>query len=574
MGFDEGTSNGDGTECSEGPQCLKSDAVNNGARLGIGTTDVAGWSSGQSEGFRTYKRRKHANSCSESSKLQDDGRAYVKPASQLGNQPLKEPQGVVVENNSCEQIRIRSDGLGDCSQRPSKIVLEHMYQSLSNDKGGMQGCIRDALEFCSDFDGVARAKDYDYHDENRRMCTSSLHLLNGFQKEASGRVGVVSNGHLDSLNHHSVTEMCRHACFNVLISEKFTSLCKLLLENFQGAKIDKLFDFTLINSRMKDGVYDNTPLLFLSDIQQVWGKLQEVGAEMVSIAKNLSNISRSCYNKQFSTWESDSHTKVELGEDCSAYRACTCRRCGDKADGRDCLVCDSCEEMYHVSCIEPAVQEIPPKSWYCAFCTASGIQTPHENCMVCERLNKTVAKGVGNASSCTNEENLNELDDNSNCGTDEGFQQSERSKSLGLCKICECEIQDGEKLKICSHSFCPSRFYHTRCLAKKQLKSYGPDWYCPSCLCRSCLTDKDDDKIVLCDGCDHAYHIYCMKPEQTSIPKGQWFCRSCDLKLQAVKRAKRNYENSEKWKSKGGGGMEMLLTAVNTLNYEENLAGI
>ena len=49
---------------------------------------------------------------------------------------------------------------------------------------------------------------------------------------------------------------------------------------------------------------------------------------------------------------------MEQGEDCSADRACTCRRCGDKVGGRDCLVCDSCEEMYHVSCIKPVVKEI------------------------------------------------------------------------------------------------------------------------------------------------------------------------------------------------------------------------
>ena len=269
---------------------------------------------------------------------------------------------------------------------------------------------------------------------------------------------------------------------------------------------------------------------------------------------------------------------MEQREDCSAYRACTCRRCGDNADERDCLVCDSCEEMYHVSCIEPAVKEIPPKSWYCALCTACGIQSPHKNCLVCERLNRTVVKGVGNGSSCTNEETFNELGDNSKCGTDK---PSKRSNSLERCKICGIEVQAGEKLKLCMHKYCPSRSYHVRCLTKKQQKSYGPGWYCPSCLCRNCLTDRDDDKIVLCDGCDHAYHIYCMKPARTAIPKGKWFCRLCDARLQEIKRAKRVFENSEKWKTKGsmrsdkdGGGMEMLLTAVNTLNYEEELAGI
>ncbi|KAF4348946.1 hypothetical protein G4B88_009461 [Cannabis sativa] len=290
--------------------------------------------------------------------------------------------------------------------------------------------------------------------------------------------------------------------------------------------------------------------------------------------------------------EFDSHTKIDQ-EERNEYKTCTCRLCGEKADGRDCLICDSCEEMYHVSCIESAVEEIPTKSWYCATCIDSGIHSPHENCVVCETMNKTLARGACTRSSCTNEDRLNEPVDNSNCGTDEKL--SNMSKRLEHCKICDGEIQDGDKTKICIHRFCPNKFYHERCLTKKQLKSSSPGWYCPSCLCRSCLIDKDDSEIIICDGCDHAYHIYCLIPEQTTIPEGQWFCRSCDAKLQATRTAKRAYENSKnkqkkkrsgrsvtdgKWKGEDslgldkGGGMEMLLTAVNTLNCDEELAGV
>lgn len=36
--------------------------------------------------------------------------------------------------------------LNDVLQRQwRKFVLDHMYQSLSNDENGMQGCLRDAL---------------------------------------------------------------------------------------------------------------------------------------------------------------------------------------------------------------------------------------------------------------------------------------------------------------------------------------------------------------------------------------------------------------------------------------------
>ncbi len=150
---------------------------------------------------------------------------------------------------------------------------------------------------------------------------------------------------------------------------------------------------------------------------------------------------------------------------------------------------------------------------------------------------------------------------------------------------------------MCGHTFCSNKYYHVRCLTSKQLKSCGSCWYCPSCLCRVCFINQDDDQIVLCDGCDHAYHIYCMKPPRTSIPKGKWFCRKCDAGIQAIRRAKMAYE-SDKWRRTSndvsnqsvnlenkcnnkrvrelekGSGMDMLLTAANTLNLEENLAAI
>ncbi|KAJ0088936.1 hypothetical protein Patl1_32228 [Pistacia atlantica] len=84
------------------------------------------------------------------------------------------------------------------------------------------------------------------------------------------------------------------------------------------------------------------------------------------------------------TRESNSDAKIAQPEACGVNKVCTCRRCEEKADGKDCLVCDSCEEMYRFSCIEPTVKEIPPKIWYCGSCAAKGIGLPHENCVVCE----------------------------------------------------------------------------------------------------------------------------------------------------------------------------------------------
>lgn len=54
------------------------------------------------------------------------------------------------------------------------------------------------------------------------------------------------------------------------MSERFALLCNVLLENFQGMKADKVFDVSLMNSRIKEGAYENSPILFFSDMQQVY----------------------------------------------------------------------------------------------------------------------------------------------------------------------------------------------------------------------------------------------------------------------------------------------------------------
>lgn len=304
--------------------------------------------------------------------------------------------------------------------------------------------------------------------------------------------------------------------------------------------------------------------------------------------------------KQFCPRESDSHAKPEQTEGCGAYGFCYCRHCGGKQDGRDCLICDSCEGLYHFNCIQPALKEIP-LSFYCARCIAIEIG-PHENCAVCERLNapENLSNGGDEDISPTNVETPMELEENSNCSTDDGLQQSKDRRNIYSCKICGSEVQDGERMQICSHFFCPFKYYHARCLTSKQLKLYSRSWYCPSCLCRVCLIDQDDDKIILCDGCDDAFHLYCLDPPRTSVPRGAWFCGNCNAGIQAIRKAKRVYEKLEhrqkkkgevsfrafkniekKWNDtveegseKGGGGMDMLLTAAKTLNYEENLASI
>jgi hypothetical protein len=45
--------------------------------------------------------------------------------------------------------------------------------------------------------------------------------------------------------------------------------------------------------------------------------------------------------------------------------------------------------------------------------------------------------------------------------------------------------------------------------------------------CEICGTSTDLHKMLLCDSCDKAHHMYCLQPPLKKIPDGDWFCPVC-----------------------------------------------
>ncbi|XP_033218904.1 bromodomain adjacent to zinc finger domain protein 2B-like isoform X9 [Belonocnema kinseyi] len=45
--------------------------------------------------------------------------------------------------------------------------------------------------------------------------------------------------------------------------------------------------------------------------------------------------------------------------------------------------------------------------------------------------------------------------------------------------------------------------------------------------CQFCHSGDNEDKLLLCDGCDRGYHTYCFRPKMDNIPDGDWYCHEC-----------------------------------------------
>lgn len=48
------------------------------------------------------------------------------------------------------------------------------------------------------------------------------------------------------------------------------------------------------------------------------------------------------------------------------------------------------------------------------------------------------------------------------------------------------------------------------------------DRSCMKANCQFCHSGDQEDKLLLCDGCDKGYHTYCFKPPMEDIPDGDW----------------------------------------------------
>ncbi|KAD6796092.1 hypothetical protein R6Q59_020020 [Mikania micrantha] len=537
------TTNGHGFDlnCSIG---LKIEAEDNGkGRLLLdGSNGGVSFGDGNSaERFRIYTRRKRKSTSysDEITKVEFDDK-------------IKDADGCALDQDKqLLSIEAFPKGLGDCSLRHCRnIVLQQTHQPLNEHENGPVG----------------------YHQESGCMSVIKKALDNvkrgdnQTNNSAPELSHVMTSGLLKQSDDCTSSELCCSALSDILNSEKFSELCGLLRKNFGVVNVNQVLDIDAISLKINNGVYETSPIIYLKDIQQVWTKLQQVGNEMAAIAKNLSDKSRTHYEQIV--------RKPRTAE------AHGCQGCGEKADVRNCLVCDSCEDIYHLSCSELVGTEIPPSNWYCASCVSNGIGSPHDKCIVCERLKPVASTSLVNGIPTTDEsQNVpNGLDQQLHDVTDQNH-------SSNICFICKYEVKIGDNFRTCGHSECSHKFYHYKCLDRKQLGVSGPCWYCPSCLCRQCLVDKDDDQIVLCDGCDEAYHMYCAKPQLHSVPKGNWFCRKCDRQLKQITTMRLAYESmqkkvkiedaSEKTEPEEPmnerEGLDMLVTAAKTLSHRDTL---
>jgi hypothetical protein len=97
------------------------------------------------------------------------------------------------------------------------------------------------------------------------------------------------------------------------------------------------------------------------------------------------------------------------------------------------------------------------------------------------------------------------------------------------CETCKSQ-GDEEQMLLCDGC---DKGYHIYCLRPKLTKIPDNVWTCKACqpidavACQTCKSRLDEEKMLLCDGCDLGYHMHCLVPKLKVIPHNDWTCKKC-----------------------------------------------
>eukprot|EP00961_Rhodomonas_salina_P275516 3722525-Rhodomonas_salina.1 len=53
-------------------------------------------------------------------------------------------------------------------------------------------------------------------------------------------------------------------------------------------------------------------------------------------------------------------------------------------------------------------------------------------------------------------------------------------------------------------------------------------------ICEGCRRDDQEEKMLLCDGCNKGFHFDCLNPPLAGIPEGDWMCAPCTFLIDLI----------------------------------------
>lgn len=126
----------------------------------------------------------------------------------------------------------------------------------------------------------------------------------------------------------------------------------------------------------------------------------------------------------------------------------------------------------------------------------------------------------GMGSSSSDEHQPSEEEDEDEYNSDDYLPDKKQADDLDEEDLLEREEEDDE--------YVPRRSAKT--VAKRRGQMETEELTIPSSACCVCAKTDRPECLLLCDDCDDAYHLECLKPALISVPDGDWYCPMCEHK--------------------------------------------
>jgi ribosomal protein L37AE/L43A len=92
------------------------------------------------------------------------------------------------------------------------------------------------------------------------------------------------------------------------------------------------------------------------------GRLLLEGRDRKQIRDHVENCAP-CHNPNIDWWQNPQLAKHDLDQACQV-----CKKTSVKAGGLGMLLCDKCNEGWHMACLDPVVRKVPKGDWFCPKC--------------------------------------------------------------------------------------------------------------------------------------------------------------------------------------------------------------
>ncbi|XP_015749485.1 PREDICTED: bromodomain adjacent to zinc finger domain protein 2B-like [Acropora digitifera] len=116
-----------------------------------------------------------------------------------------------------------------------------------------------------------------------------------------------------------------------------------------------------------------------------------------------------------------------------------------------------------------------------------------------------------------------------------------------FCQICR-KGDNEELLLLCDGC---DRGYHTYCCTPKLSSIPEGDWYCMDCIVLAaggdncCMCGGASGKMAKCDNCPRNFHLQCLEPPLSKVPRASWTCPTCKRKRSKPRRKRKVKEKEE-----------------------------